>query len=46
MYMSKKYVITYYKKTHTSATDRFTDLLDKEAERKQKQHMLGKVEVF
>lgn len=46
MYVSKKYVITYYRQTHTSATDRFTDLLDKEAERKQKQHMLGKVEVF
>ena len=46
VYISRKYVITYYEKTHTSTIDRFTDLLDKEAERKRKQQLLGKVEVF
>lgn len=43
MYISKKYVITYYKKTHCSSKDKLRDALDVEAALNEHQKELGKI---
>lgn len=46
MYTSEKYVLTYYRKTNTSATEKFTDLLTTEKELAEHQAKLGKIKIF